>query len=185
MRTSSICSTILDIDRAHFCGLSLGGLTGLHLAIALPDRIVKFAVCNAAARLGTVTMWDEPIARVEELGMHGIARSVMARWLERNSCERPQAVQSVEQQLVGTPQEGYLGCCDALRDGDLRPVVPEIRCPVLVLAGSHDLAVPIEDARRLVGQIPNAEYAELPTAHLSNVEDPAAFTQKLSTFLTD
>ncbi len=183
---SLICSTILDIDRAHFCGLSLGGLTGLYLAVASPDRVVKVAVCNAVARIGTVTGWDDRIARVQALGMRGIAPLVMARWFTEEFRVRcPQAVQSVEQQLVDTPLEGYLGCCDALRDGDLRPVVPEIRCPVLILAGSHDLAVPIEDARWLVRQIPNAEYAELPTAHLSNVEDPAAFTQRLSTFLAD
>jgi 3-oxoadipate enol-lactonase len=174
----------LDIDRVHFCGLSLGGLTGLYLAIASPNRVVSLVVCSAAARLGTIATWNERIARVREVGMGGIAASVMARWFTEEFRARcPQAVQTVERQLIDTPPEGYIGCCHALRDGDLRSVVHEIGCPVLVLAGARDLAVPVEDARWLAGQIPNAEYAELPTAHISNVENPTAFTQRLSTFL--
>ncbi len=174
----------LDIDRAHFCGLSLGGLTGLYLAIASPDRIVSLAVCSAAARVGTVAIWDDRIALVRRVGMAGIAPSVLARWFTEEFRARcPDAVRSIEQQLLDTPVPGYAGCCEALRDCDLRPVAPDIRCPVLVLAGAHDPAIPIEDVRWLATQIPNAEYAELPTAHLSNVENPAAFTHRLSTFL--
>jgi 3-oxoadipate enol-lactonase len=174
----------LGIERAHFCGLSLGGLTGLHLAVAAPSRIVSLAVCNAAARLGTNAIWNDRIALVRRVGMAGIAASVMGRWFTeefRATC--PDTVRSIEQQLLSTPVAGYAACCETLRDSDLRSVVPDIRCPVLVLCGARDQAVPIEDARWLAAHIPNAEYAELPTAHLSNVENPAAFTRRLATFL--
>jgi len=174
----------LDIERAHFCGLSLGGLTGLYLAVAAPSRIASLAVCSSAARLGTTAMWNDRIALVRRVGMTGIAASVMARWFtEEFRATNPDMVRSIEQQVLDTPVAGYAGCCEALRDSDLRSVVPDIRCPVLVLCGAHDPAVPIEDARWLAAHIPNAEYAELSTAHLSNVENPAAFTQRLSTFL--
>jgi 3-oxoadipate enol-lactonase len=174
----------LDIERTHFCGLSLGGLTGLYLALTYPDRIDRLAVCNSAARLGTTVMWDERIAVVRRAGMQEIAASVMARWFtEEFRARAPDAVRSVELQFLDTPVEGYVGCCAALRDGDLRSVVPEIRSPVLAVAGARDPAVPVDDTRWLAEQIPNAEYAELPTAHLSNVENPTAFTKTLASFL--
>jgi 3-oxoadipate enol-lactonase len=174
----------LDIDRAHFCGLSLGGLTGLYLAVTSSDRILSLAVCNASAKIGTNATWNDRIALVRQVGMAGVAPSVMARWFTEEFRARcPDAVRSVERQFLDTPVPGYAGCCEALRDSDLRAVAPDIRCPVLIISGARDPAVPIEDVRWLASQIPNAEYAELPTAHLSNVENPAAFTHTLSSFL--
>src|SRR5215469_12492161 len=94
----------LDIERAHFCGVSLGGLTGLYLAVAAPNRIVSLAVCSSAARLGTVAMWNDRIALVRRAGMSGIAASVIVRWFtEEFRVRRPDTVRSIEQQLLDTP----------------------------------------------------------------------------------
>lgn len=176
----------LRVRRAHVCGLSMGGLTGLYLGAAHPDRLLKVAVCSAPARFGTPATWDERIAAVRAGGLHAIAPSVLTRWFtEGFRARRPDVIQRIERQLLSTPAAGYIACCEALRDADLRDTVSSIRVRSLVLAASYDPAVPTTDARWLAEQLPQAVYSELPTAHLSNVEDPASFTSRLSAFLSD
>jgi 3-oxoadipate enol-lactonase len=176
----------LEIPRAHFCGLSLGGLTGLYLAREHPDRLLKIVVSSASARLGNTEMWDTRIAAVRQGGMAALAPSILTRWFTEDFRARdPLAVQRIEQQVLSTPAEGYAGCCGALRDADLRPLVADIRTPTLVVAGSFDPAVPIDDVRWLADHLPGARFAELPTAHLSNVEAPQAFNETISSFLAE
>ncbi len=175
----------LDIPVAHFCGLSLGGLTGLALAHEHPTRVGKLVVCSAAARLGDTAMWDARIAAVRQGGMAEMVPSIVARWFTDGfKASEPIAVKAIEQQLLTTPAEGYTGCCGALRDTDFRPSVPAIAAPTLVVAGTFDPAVPIQDVRWLADHIPGARFTELPAAHLSNVEASTAFNETISSFLT-
>ena len=118
--------------------------------------------------------------------MEPLAPSILARWFTEDFRSRdPVAVHRIEQQVLATAAEGYAACCGALREADLRAAVPRITIPTLVLAGSHDPAVPIDDVRWLAGHIPGARFVELPTAHLSNVEAPGAFNETISSFLAE
>jgi 3-oxoadipate enol-lactonase len=141
-------------------------------------------VCSASARLGSPEMWDGRIAGVRQGGMEAMTPSIIVRWFtEEFRARDPVAVQHIERQLLSTPSEGYAACCGALRDADLRPLLPDIRTPTLVVAGSFDPAVPIADVRWLADHLSGARFAELPTAHLSNVEASAAFNETISSFL--
>ena len=84
--------------------------------------------------------------------------------------------------LVATPTEGYVACCAALRDADLREAIAAIRLPVLVIGGTKDQATPAADTRSVAQRIPGARYAELDTAHLSNLEATAEFNAELLRF---
>ena len=60
----------LRIERAHFCGISMGGFTGLWLGVHQPQRLLSLAVCNSAAKIGTAEGWQAraalaPAAAVE------------------------------------------------------------------------------------------------------------------------
>jgi 3-oxoadipate enol-lactonase len=174
----------LGVGQVHFCGMSLGGLVGMCLAREEPGRISRLVVCSAAARMGTTAGWSERIAAVRAGGMQAVAGAVTARWFTEDFRTRaPDAVRSIEQQLLDTSTDGYVACCAAVRDADLRSTVSTIHSPTLVLAGTHDPVVPTADVRWLAEHIPGARYAELPTAHLSNVERAAEFTDQVSAFL--
>ena len=58
-----------DAARAHVCGISLGGLTGLWLAVKASDRVASLVVANSAARIGSLQSWNDRIALVKEQGM--------------------------------------------------------------------------------------------------------------------
>ena len=69
-----------DARQAHICGISLGGLTAMWLAVNAPDRVSSLVVANTAARIGSVQSWTDRIALVQERGMRGVAELAMPVW---------------------------------------------------------------------------------------------------------
>lgn len=176
----------LDVKRAHFCGLSMGGMVGMWLAANAPDRVERLVLCNTAARLGPQQLWDARIEAVRLGGMPAIVTGVVARWFTPNFISRPSAaLDHLRQALSDTNAEGYCACCEAIRDMDQRSTLGSIRAPTLVIAGELDAASPPADGRFLAERIAGARYIELAAAHLSNIEAAEAFTQAVVGFLTD
>lgn len=176
----------LGVARAHFCGLSMGGPTGLTLTLNHPDRIDRLVLCNTAARIGSAQGWTDRIATVQQTGLANMAYGVVERWLTDGFRERePGLTQVLVDMLRRTPDAGYNGNCAALRDADLRPRLGEIRARTLVIAGTHDLAATPADGKYLTEHIGGARYVELDTSHISNWENPEAFTRAVLDFLTE
>ena len=176
----------LAIERVAFCGLSLGGMTGMWLGVHAPQRVTRLVLANTSAYFGPPDPMNERIAAVTAGGVAAISATVLGRWFTPEFAARePARVAAVKAMLDGTPAAGYVACCHAIRDMDLRGDVARIAVPTLVIAGTHDLSTPPSAGRYLAERIPGARYAELPAAHLSNVEASAAFNAALSAFLAD
>lgn len=174
----------LKIDRVHFCGLSMGGQTGQWLALNAPHRLDKLVLCNTGAKIGAAENWNARIDAVNNAGMKEIARFVVARWFSPAFHEfHSEEVAPCLAALEAAVPAGYVSCCAAVRDYDVRDSVTGIRVPTLVVAGAHDTATPPSDGRYLAGQIPGARYVELEAGHLSCIEDAARFNAELSAFL--
>ena len=175
----------LNIARFHFCGLSIGGMIGMSLALEAPERLHKLVLCNTAAKIGTLDFWNARIQTVESKGMKEVAGAVTARWFTTAFQESsPDKVTSAIQVLGSLDPQGYVGGCTAVRDFDFRADVAKIHVPTLVISGTHDPAATPADGRGLAEQIPGARYTELNTSHLSNIEDPAHFNEAVLSFLT-
>ena len=174
----------LAIESAHFCGLSLGGMTGMWLAIHAPTRVFRLALCNTAAYMAPADLWNGRIDQVRGGGMDAIVESVLARWFTPAFLARsPDIAASVRQMVLATPADGYIACCAAIRDMDQREAIAGISAPTLVIAGTHDPATPPADGRFIADRIEGARYVELPAAHLSNIEAARDFTAALLDFL--
>lgn len=176
----------LGIQRASFCGLSMGGMVGMWLGAHAPERVEKLVLCNTAARIGPPEFWNTRIESVRTHGMDPIATPVLGRWFSPAFHERmPDAIGRMRRMLVETPVEGYVACCAAIRDADLREVLPRIQARTLVIAGTHDAATPPADGRFLAEKIQGARYVELAAAHLSNIEAVERFTAEVAAFLAE
>jgi 3-oxoadipate enol-lactonase len=174
----------LELDRVHFCGLSMGGMIGMWLAVNAPERLRKLVLSNTGARIGTSEAWNARIEAVRKNGMKSVAAAVVDRWFSPAFREKaPATVSNTLKMLEEANPEGYAACCAAVRDFDFREQLSKIRMPVLVIAGAHDPATPPADGRFLVDHIPGARYVELDAAHLSNIEDQARFTREVTSFL--
>lgn len=176
----------LGIQRAHFCGLSMGGMIGMWLGAYAPERVEKLVLCNTAARIGPPEFWNTRIENIRNTGLEPIATPVLGRWFTPAFHERsPETIGRMRRMLVETPAEGYVGCCAAIRDADLREALPRIEAHTLVIAGTHDAATPPADGRLLAETVPGARYVELAAAHLSNIEAAERFTAEVAAFLAE
>jgi 3-oxoadipate enol-lactonase len=175
----------LGIGSSHFCGLSMGGMTGIWLGIHAPSRINRLVLCNTSARIGPPEVWNARIEKVNAEGMAAIVPAVLDRWFALEYVARaPQEVEQVQRMLLQTNPAGYTANCAAVRDMDQRDKAASIKVPALVIAGAHDKATPAQDGKWLADQIPGAMYLELNAAHLSNWEQRDEFTANLLQFLT-
>jgi 3-oxoadipate enol-lactonase len=175
----------LGVARAHFCGLSMGGMIGMWLGTHHAHRLDRLVLCNTAAKIGTPETWNPRIAKVEAEGMASIVDIVLDRWFTAGYRERaPEQVSIVRGMLLATAPAGYSANCAAVRDMDQRADIAAIAVPTLVIAGTHDGSTPAADGRAVADAIPGARYVELDAAHLSNWEQSEQFTQALLGFLS-
>jgi 3-oxoadipate enol-lactonase len=176
----------LGIERAHICGLSLGGIVALWLAINRSGRIMRAVFANTAARIGSNEMWAERIEFMRANGIAGMQEMVVARFLSEGFRARdPETTALVSEMIGATPLDGYLGCCAALRDADLRNLTSTIETRSLVIGGELDVATPPAQAEDLHAAIVPSELMVIPNvAHLSNLEAPELFTRRLRELLT-
>ena len=174
----------LDLDRVHFCGLSMGGMIGMWLALNVPERLNKLVLSNTAAKIGTAEGWNARIEAVQKNGMKSVASGILERWFTPAFRQKaPETMANILKTLEETNPDGYVGCCAAVRDFDCREKLSAIRTPTLVIVGAHDPATPPADGRFLAQQIPGARYVELNAAHLSNIEAENHFNKELVAFM--
>jgi 3-oxoadipate enol-lactonase len=169
----------LELERVDWCGLSLGGMVGMWLAAHAPERIGRLALCCTSAQLGPRSTWEERIAEVREGGTASIADAGVGRWLTEDfAAANPDVADRLRAMIVGTDDDGYIGCSAAVEHMDLRGVLGRIRAPTLVIAGADDPATPPEHGEVIVAGIPDARLEVVDdAAHLANVQRPDAVTR--------
>jgi 3-oxoadipate enol-lactonase len=165
----------LGLERVSFCGVSLGGMTGMWLAARAPERIERLAVCCSSAHMPPPEMWTKRAEAVRSDGIAAIADATLGRWFTPAASERrPEAVERLRSGLLGMAPEGYAGCSEAIRDMDLRPALGSIRAPTLVIAAEDDPSTPPEQHGRVIAEsIEGARFVVLREGrHLVAAERP-------------
>lgn len=172
----------LGVARADLAGVSLGGMAAMWLAIRDPGRVSRLALICTAAHLPPVSQWLDRAAAVRAGGMGALAGLPARLWITPELAElEPGLLDRLDQMLASIDAESYAQCCEALAALDLRPELPRIDVPTVVIAGEQDRATPPQHARLIADTVPGArleivEYA----AHLVPVEAPETLTKLLS-----
>ena len=175
----------LNIDKVHWCGLSMGGMVGQWLGANAPERMGKIIPSNTACHYLDPANWLNRIKAVKEGGIAAVADTVIAGWLTADFRERePQITANLKAMLQASPVQGYLACCEALSTLDQRELLPKIKSQTLVIAGRHDVATPVAAGKLIRSRIPGASLTILDAAHISNIEQSHAFTDAVVGFLT-
>jgi 3-oxoadipate enol-lactonase len=175
----------LEIERAHFCGLSMGGMVGQVLGARHGDRLISLALCSTACHMPARELWDERIRIAKQQGMMALVDGVVERWFTEPFRREPGiAVDRVRQMIIDTPPHGYAACCAAIRDMDLRELITGIRVPTLIIVGDKDPATPPARAEEIQSRIPGARLEVVPNAaHLLNIEQDVVFDAALMSLL--
>jgi 3-oxoadipate enol-lactonase len=174
----------LGIQKINWCGLSMGGMVGQWLGANAANRVDKLILSNTACYYPDKATWDDRLKMVREKGLAGIVGATMERWFTLPFRERsPQAIEKMRDMFVATKLEGYIGCAEAVRDMDHRPLLAKISAPTLVIAGRQDPATPLEGNEFIRQHIPGAKIAILEAAHIANVEQPKVYADTVLGFL--
>ncbi|MFN9031789.1 MAG: alpha/beta fold hydrolase [Betaproteobacteria bacterium] len=178
----------LRIQRCHFVGLSLGGMVGQLAALRMPMRFASLTLANTTSRhpLDARAIWEQRIAAVRgPTGMNAVVTSTLERWFTPEfRAQRPDMVHRIATLVRNTPINGYVGCAQAIARLNLTARLEGIRCPVLVIVGEEDRGTSPAMGEEIVQSIPGARLERIPNAaHLSNLEQPVAFSMALRGFL--
>ncbi len=175
----------LGIERAHFVGLSMGGMTALGLAQQHPNRVGKIIVadCGGASTPAGAAQWQERMQVATEKGMEALVEPTLGRWFPAEFiAKNPPVLDKVRAMIRRTPVNGFNGCAAALSDFDFRAGLAGMKMPTLFLCGTKDAA--FGGLKALHAGVAGSKLAELDGAgHISNLEQPANFTQSIATFL--
>jgi len=189
---SDDAAALLDargIERAHWVGLSMGGMIGQAFALAHPQRLHRLVLANTTSSYGAEgpKLWDARIKAVSEGGMAAIVDVVMARYFSDAFRERhPEIVAAYRARVLSTPAKGYVACCAAIRELDFTRDLSRIRARTLVIAGEKDAGTPVAMSEEIMRHIAGAQLAVIPgAAHLSAVDSAADFNALALSFLTE
>lgn len=182
-----VAANYYGVESFAYAGVSLGGMTGLWLAANAPERVTSLAVlCTALTPMPSPDMWHERARLVRAGGMDAIAESVVPRWFTPSFLARhADEVEPVLSMLRGTQPEGYAGCGEAIASMDLRPLLPSVKAPTLVLSGELDPAAPPWVGAATARGITGSRFTVIRGAsHFAHYETPGPVTDALLGHLT-
>jgi 3-oxoadipate enol-lactonase len=156
------------VERASWCGLSLGGMTGMWIAANAPERLDRLVLACTAARVPSPEAYRGRAAVVRDRGLEPVEDAVVARWFTPSA--PPDLSRRFREILLATDPEEYARCCEALAVWDFRDELHRVAVPTLVIAGAA------ESTDLLAARIPGSRLVTIEGAgHLANVERPAEF----------
>lgn len=176
-----------QIDKAHWIGLSVGGMIGQSLLLRYPQRFISAALCDTASSQPEAAgpIWDARIKAVETNGLGSIVDDTMQRWFTPTGMgSNNPAIHAVKTQLANTSDEGYIASCHAIMKLNYIDQLSNINVPVALIVGAEDLATPVSSSEAMQIRLPNSQLTVLENAsHIANVEQVEAFNGALLTFL--
>lgn len=175
----------LKIEKASFCGISMGGITGQWLAIHYPERFSHVVIANTAAKIGQEQAWLDRAQLVRKQGLGPIATTAASRWFTDPFIQsHPAIVNNLCNDLSAGSADGYANCCEALAKADVRDQLKDIHLPVLIIAGTQDPVTTVADGQFMQQQIADAQLVEISASHISNIEQVDAFNQAVFSFIS-
>jgi 3-oxoadipate enol-lactonase len=171
----------LGVDRAHICGLSLGGVVAIAMHHAAPERCASLILADTfAVHPEGRGIYDRSVAASNDLRAMAEARVdvLLAQPAD------PEVRREVIETMSRIDPPAYRIGAEAVWLADQRQRAQEIAVPSLILVGDQDLITPIELSNELVDLIPDAQMRVIGGAgHLTNLEQPGAFNQMVAEFI--
>lgn len=176
----------LGVERAHFVGLSLGGMTGMRLAAREPGRVDRLVVLCTGAHLEPSSAWHDRAATVRAQGTGAVAEAVVTRWFTPGLLSADADLKAASEAMVaGTPAEGYAASCEVIATMDLRGDLASITAPTLAIAGADDPATPPPHLAEIAESVQDGRLLVVSdAAHLASAQQPGTVTPAIVEHLT-
>ena len=179
----------VEVDRAVWAGLSIGGMVAMRAAIAAPDRVAGLILVDTHA--GPETTYKKIKYRAMGLGVRllgvepflaAISKLMFGKTTRRRD---PDLVAAWRKRFAATDVPSMLLVLGALvRRDSVVDQLRSVRIPSLVIVGDEDASLPPTLSREIADALPDASLVVIPTAgHLSALEQPREVTDAMLDFL--
>ncbi|MGL4575251.1 MAG: 3-oxoadipate enol-lactonase [Burkholderiaceae bacterium] len=173
------------LARFHWCGVSIGGMTGMQAALLAPQRFLSLVLSNTSAAIAR-EVFEQRIELVKAGGMAAVVHTVLGRFFTAALKSRnPAHYHAAKHHLETMDPVGYLGCSAAIRDMQIAEKIRAIETPTLVITGQFDESTPAAMGEAIQHSIPGSQLVQLPTAHISGSEMPATVAKLIVDFCRD
>jgi len=178
--------TALGIEHPHFVGLSMGGMLAQAFALKHPGKLRSLTIADSVSEWPpeTADLFASRVAQARQGGMQAVVEGSLGRWFTpafRKS--NPVEVAAIARVIEGTPVDGYAGCCYSIPRINFTAQLKQIAAPILVMVGREDPATTPAMSQQIHAAAPGSSLAVIDqAAHLSNVEQPAAFNAAIHKF---
>ena len=180
---------VLGVEKTVFCGLSMGGYIAFEFWRRYPERVSALVLANTRAAADSEAVRrnrNDAIAKVELGETSAVIDGLMPKLLAPDSeTVMPRVREHLRTMMESVSPQGMIGALAAMRDRpDSTDTLSSITVPTLVIAGSDDQIIPVDEARSMAQQIPGAQFTVIPEAgHIAPLEQPIATNRVLGEFL--
>lgn len=176
----------LQVSKAHFIGLSMGGMVGQFLGLDHADRFRTLQLTATTSRVPPEgrPLWQDRVKMARGQGMAAMPAASLQRWLTEKNRQNGALVARMTAMISATPVEGYAGWCQAIETLDVTSRLKGITLPTQVIVGAEDPGTPPTAAEAIHKEIAGSNLVIMPAcSHMLCVEDPATMFGHVKTFL--
>ncbi|MCZ4271255.1 alpha/beta fold hydrolase [Maritalea porphyrae] len=178
----------LGLEKAHFVGLSVGGMILQHFAAVYPQHMTSMTIMDSSPKFGLGGDADPKEFTHSICGQLDSDVSVAEFSASMiNAIVAPDCRNTVRQEAIGAmsraTKQGLKLTTHLIAEHDALAKLKAINVPSLVLAGALDAETPPAYAERIAAELLNARASIIPDAgHIANLENPTAVNAQLETF---
>jgi 3-oxoadipate enol-lactonase len=171
-------------EPCHIAGVAIGAAFAVRFAARHPQRVRSMVLaCPApgvdAARVDYLKIRADA---VERDGMAATVENSLANSWPPAVRRDPAVFEAYRERFLANDPNSYAAINRAFTEFDVMPDVPNIKCPALVLAGTHDRLRPPAFVRGIADKIPDARYGEIDSGHVMPVQAPQALAAAMTDF---
>jgi len=177
----------IGVDGPVFlAGCAVGGGIALDFAARAPER-VRGVIAMAPAVSVSADRREDALAfaaAIEADGLRPWVRTAVERAFAAEVETDPVAIAAYAARWLGNDARSYAETYRMLIRSDLDWRLGDVRCPVLAIAGAHDVVRPAELVRATAAALPHAEYRVLASGHFMPVQSPALVADAIGAFIS-
>jgi pimeloyl-ACP methyl ester carboxylesterase len=181
----------IGVEEACFVGYSMGGRIAIELAINYPKMVKALVLANSALRRTrpspeTVEGWRTMLGLLDKGDMEKVAEMIAGGAFSPGfESKNPIEFERYREVVLRNKPDGLARIMRSLFTPPASPDLNKVKCPVLLIIGSNDPNVGVEQGEKTHKEIAGSELVILPTGHATAIESPDQFNSAVIEFLSE